>query len=95
MDGLPKDYEMIYKFPLHYTLNTGKMVGVATSTIIPLAWLNNYIKQVPENQVEFISSLSTNVSDLWWFAGALALTNFIVYRCCHVATLRVYRNQKE
>lgn len=95
MDGVPKDYDMVYKFPMHYTLNAGKLVAVATTSIVPCAWLYNYVNEVPETQLQFMSSLSTNVSELWWFIAALAGTNFIVYRCCHIPALRIYRKDEE
>lgn len=95
MDGIPKDYEMIYKFPLHYTLNTGKLAVITSGSSLLGFCLYNYITGVPLRESEFVSTLAANADEFWWFVGALAYTSLLVYRCCHIITLRIYRNEKK
>lgn len=95
IDGVPVDYEMIYKSPLHYTINCGKATFIGVSLGVAAAWLYNQFLDISYSDANFISTLAIDKDDFWAFAAALLATGLIMYRCCHVSTLRLYRNQKE
>lgn len=85
---------MIYKLPLHYTMNMGKAAALLTSISIPGAWLYYHMNRVSDQISYFIGTSAATQEDLMWFIAALMATNVIIFRCCHVVALRVYRYQK-
>lgn len=95
MDRIPLQYEMIYKFPLHYSTNICKIIAVGTMIIVPLAYLHNLYTEAGTFDMNFIQSKAVGESDIYWFMGFLAISNVFLYRCCHLVTLRVYRHEQK
>lgn len=95
VDDVSNEFEMIYKLPLHYTLNMGKMVTLGTSVGLPCAYLYNEYMIQPMSDMNFISTVAINQGDLLWFMGGLIISNLILYRCCDLATLRIYRYEEK
>lgn len=94
MDKVPQEYEMIYKMPLHYTLNMGKAAAIVTSIAIPFVWLYNKLYQSQREAIHFIGTVAVNEGDVEWFAVGLIVTNLLIFRTCHKVAMRVYRHQK-
>lgn len=91
IDKIPDDFEMIYKCPLHYTLNIGKICALAAIIAMPLTyWIYGEIPEAPY----FVGPYSTSSRDVMWMRMGLAATAIILYRFCHLVTLRIYQNQK-
>lgn len=96
IDGVPIEYEMIYKLPLHYTINFGKAAFIGSLVVGSASWFyNQYITNIGYSEAHFISSLAADKGDFWYFVAALVGTGLFVYRCCHISTLRLYRNEKQ
>lgn len=94
MDKVPQDYEMIYKMPLHYTLNLGKAAAIVTGLAVPLVWLYNELYPSQREALHFIGGAAINEGDMKWFAVGLLVTNLLIFRTCHIIAMRVYRHQK-
>lgn len=94
MDRVPQDYEMIYKMPLHYTLNMGKAAAVVTGLAVPFIWLYNELYPSQREKRHFIGTAAIDEGDLKWFAVGLLVTNLLIFRTCHVIAMRLYRHQK-
>lgn len=98
LDGIPENYKMIYKLPLHYTLNLGKDIAVATPSAATIALLYykyfNFNGLAEEPASYFISFHAADQTELNIFVASLFILNFIVYRICHISTLRIYNNEE-
>lgn len=84
---------MIYKSPLHYSLNIGKIAAVSTTVLLPFGWIRYYFTETKE-AVNFVGAYAADYSDSFIIAGILITLNIIVYLICHSTALRLYRNQK-
>lgn len=94
MDKIPLEYEMIYKFPLHYTINFGKAVALITTAGVPLAMLYYKLANVKNEVINFIGMTATSQDDAVYFLAGLIAFNIIIFRICHMIPLRIYRYQK-
>lgn len=92
IDGIQHEFEMIYTNQLHYTLNFGKFLAITTTIGLPSAYLFYYGYVGREvNQLDFVSSVAINQYDIGWFLIILLISNVVLYRCCNMVTLRIYR----
>lgn len=96
IDGIANEFEMIYKNQMHYTLNFGKFITIATTIILPGAYLYyyGYIGR-KVNPLEFVSSVAIDQQDIRWFLIILTISNVLLYRVCSIVTLRVYRHESK
>lgn len=93
MDGLSKDFELIYKFPLHYSINCGKFVAVGSLACFGAAKLFSSLYE--SDKTGFLAGIA--ISDLDYsllVAGFLAM-NIVLYRYCNIIPLRIYKNEKQ
>lgn len=93
LDKVPDTYEMIYKSPLHYTINVGKELALGTpcfaaAVILYFKWFG-----LEEEAKYFVSFHAADQNELGIFFASLLILNIFVYRVCHITTLRIYRNQ--
>lgn len=95
MDGVNKEYQLIYKSPLHYTLNSGKIISIVTS--ISFAWqqfsnkLHGFIPQITEHNVLTLPDMT----QVMWTGVILGVLNIVIYAVCHVITIRIYQHNEE
>lgn len=94
MDKIPLEYEMIYKFPLHYTMNFGKAVALITTAGLPCAFLYYKVGNFTYKTLNFIGETATSQEDMVYFVAGLLAFNIIIFRICHIIPLRIYRYQK-
>lgn len=93
IDNIPNEYEMVYKFPMHYTLNVGKSLTLATTLAIPSMYAFNTFMGYSLSNIEFISSVAVNKYELGWFIFGIAIFNILVYRFCDMTIFRIYRHE--
>lgn len=96
IDGIGNEFEMIYINQLHYTLNFGKFITIATTIVLPSAYLYYYGYIGREvNEMDFVASVAINQHDIGWFLIIMLISNVFLYRVCHITTLRVYRHESK
>lgn len=92
IDNIAEDYELIYKFPLHYTLNMGKLCAGGTVTALSAVFAYQYLSDYRNvADMEFLGEVAHNESDVIWMVAGLITTSAFLYRFCHILALRVYR----
>lgn len=94
MDKIPLEYEMIYKFPLHYTMNFGKAVAIITTVGLPCALLYYRLGNVEHEIINFVGLTAASQDDLVYFVAGLIAFNMVIFRVCNMIALRIYRYQK-
>lgn len=95
IDGIPAEFELIYKLPLDHTMSMGKLLTVGTMIVIPSAYAYNMYTERGISDMDFLQSIAVNKDELGYFIGAILATNIILYRVCHISIPRVYRHQKK
>lgn len=70
-------------------------MALITTAIVPSFCLEEYLNQShKEDEIRFVANIAVDRSELVPFVTILLILNAFVYRCCHIATLRIYKNQK-
>lgn len=93
MDGITSDYELIYRNPLHYTLNIGKLLSFTTvPASIAMQLYYYWTGTTPITQTINNSQVFFNYADeVPIIMCAFIIMNILVTGVCHATTLRIYK----
>lgn len=95
IDDIPEHYDLIYKNPMHYTFNTGKLISVLAPAIVAAVYSYIHLSNQPLEEMIIYDGLFISKHEMPFLGIGLMLIGTSMFYFCQKSVLRIYQHDKE